>query len=88
MDVAGRPDDWRNPKRRSFFPNFGYCGFCSFLHNFAADRLLAHAKQLLNDDKLTITIISNRLGFDYPQHFVRFFKTHTGKTPSAYRKVS
>lgn len=31
-----------------------------------ADRLLSHAKQLLNDDKLTITIISNRLGFDYP----------------------
>lgn len=53
-----------------------------------ADRLLAHAKQLLNDDKLTITIISSRLGFDYPQHFVRFFKTHTGKTPSAYRKAS
>lgn len=53
-----------------------------------ADRLLSHAKQLLNDDKLTITIISNRLGFDYPQHFVRFFKTHTGKTPSAYRKAS
>ena len=53
-----------------------------------ADRLLSHAKQLLNDDKLTITIISNRLGFDYPQHFVRFFKTHTGKPPSAYRKAS
>ena len=53
-----------------------------------ADRLLAHAKQLLNDDTLTITMISERMGFDYPQHFVRFFKSHTGKTPSAYRKVS
>ena len=52
-----------------------------------ADRLLAHAKQLLNDDTLTITTISERMGFDYPQHFVRFFKSHTGKTPSAYRKV-
>ena len=37
-----------------------------------ADRLLAHAKQLLNDDTLTITTISERMGFDYPQHFVRF----------------
>ena len=53
-----------------------------------ADRLLAHAKQLLNDDTLTIAMISERMGFDYPQHFVRFFKSHTGKTPSAYRKVS
>ena len=50
-----------------------------------SDHLLAHAKQLLNDEALTITIISNRLGFEYPQHFVRFFKSHTGKTPSAYR---
>ena len=53
-----------------------------------ADRLLAHAKQLLNDDTLTITMISERRGVDYPQHFVRFFKSHTGKTPSAFRKVS
>ena len=50
-----------------------------------SDHLLAHAKQLLNDEALTITIISSRLGFEYPQHFVRFFKSHTGKTPSAYR---
>ena len=50
-----------------------------------ADHVLAYAKQLLNDETLTITMISNRLGFEYPQHFVRFFKSHTGKTPSAYR---
>ena len=52
-----------------------------------SDHLLAHAKQLLNDEALTITMISNRLGFEYPQHFVRFFKSHTGKTPSAYRNA-
>ena len=50
-----------------------------------ADHLLAHAKQLLNDDTLTITMISERMGFDYPQHFVRFFKSHTGKTPTQWR---
>ena len=50
-----------------------------------ADHLLAHAQQLLNDEALTITLISQRLGFEYPQHFVRFFKSHTGMTPSAYR---
>ena len=51
-----------------------------------SDHVLAYAKQLLNDEALTITIISERLGFDYPQHFIRFFKSHTGKTPSAFRK--
>ena len=52
-----------------------------------SDHLLAHAKQLLNDEALTVTIISQHLGFEYPQHFVRFFKSHTGKTPSAYRNA-
>ena len=52
-----------------------------------SDHVLAYAKQLLNDEALTITMISSRLGFEYPQHFVRFFKSHTGKTPSAYRNV-
>ena len=52
-----------------------------------ADQVLVYAKQLLNDEALTITMISNRLGFEYPQHFVRFFKSHTGKTPSAYRNA-
>lgn len=51
-----------------------------------SDHLLTHAKQLLNEETLTITMISNRLGFEYPQHFVRFFKSHSGKTPSTYRK--
>ena len=50
-----------------------------------SDHLLAHAQQLLNDEALTITLISQRLGFEYPQHFVRFFKSRTGRTPSAYR---
>ena len=53
-----------------------------------ADRLLAHAKQLLNDDTLAVSKVSERLGFEYPQHFVRFFKMHTGMTPSQYRKAS
>ena len=52
-----------------------------------SDHLLAHAKQLLNDEALTVTMISQHLGFEYPQHFVRFYKSHTGKTPSAYRNA-
>ncbi|MGM9745507.1 MAG: helix-turn-helix domain-containing protein [Paludibacteraceae bacterium] len=50
-----------------------------------ADHLLSHAKQMLNEASLTISTVSDRLGFDYPQHFVRFFKAHTGKTPAQWR---
>ena len=53
-----------------------------------SDRLLSDARQLLVDETLSITQISQRLGFEYPQHFVRFFKAQTGKTPSEYRKTA
>lgn len=52
------------------------------------DRVLAKAKELLQSETITITEVSQRIGFEYPQHFVRFFKAQTGKTPSEYRKVS
>ena len=53
-----------------------------------SEQLLERSKQLLNDDALTVSMISDRLGFNYPQHFVRFFKAHTGQTPTQYRKIS
>ena len=56
--------------------------------NFISDRMLIAAKQLLNDESLSIKAISQQLGFEYPQHFVRFFKTKTGQTPSDYRKIA
>ena len=51
------------------------------------DRVLAKAKELLQSDTITITEVSQRIGFEYPQHFVRFFKSLTGKTPSQWRVV-
>lgn len=56
--------------------------------DFINDRLLRAAKQLLSDDSLSIAQVSHQLGFEYPQHFVRFFKSKTGKTPSEYRKIA
>ena len=52
------------------------------------DRLLSAARQLLVDESLSITQISQLLGFEYPQHFVRFFKAQTGKAPNEYRKTA
>ena len=49
------------------------------------DRILVKAKELLQSDLLTVTQISQRLGFEYPQHFVRFFKALTGKTPTQWK---
>lgn len=53
-----------------------------------ADRLVGAARELLNDLTLSVTQIGDRLGFEYPQHFVRFFKRRTGRTPKEYRAVS
>lgn len=52
------------------------------------ERVLRFAKQLLDDDSSSILHVSQKLGFEYPQHFVRFFKSQTGKTPSEYRKTA
>ena len=49
------------------------------------DRIMSKAKELLSSDTLSVTQISQRLGFEYPQHFVRFFKALTGKTPTQWR---
>lgn len=53
-----------------------------------ADNLVVSAKQLLSDARLSVSQVSQQLGFEYPQHFVRFFKARTGKTPSQFRTVS
>lgn len=53
--------------------------------DFISDHLITAAKQLLSDESLSVAEVATRLGFEYPQHFVRFFKSRTGKTPTAYR---
>ena len=52
-----------------------------------SDRLLAKAKVLLQTESLTVAQVSWSLGFEYPQHFVRFFKSLTGQTPSQWRSA-
>lgn len=53
-----------------------------------ADRLVTSARELLNDMALSVTQVGDMLGFEYPQHFVRFFKRRTGKTPKEYRTIT
>lgn len=50
-----------------------------------AAAMTAEAKALLRHSDLSIGAIGDCLGFDYNNHFNRFFKQHTGLTPLAYR---
>jgi len=43
--------------------------------------------QLLNSDR-SVSEIAYDLGFDYPQHFSKIFKSKTGESPTTYRKLS
>ncbi|MCE6983699.1 helix-turn-helix domain-containing protein, partial [Pseudomonas frederiksbergensis] len=42
--------------------------------------------QLLLDPTQSISQIADHLGFQYPQHFSRFFKKLAGVTPKEYRE--
>lgn len=48
-------------------------------------KMVNHAKNLLLEPSLSTKQIAERLGFQYPQHFIRFFKKQTGTTPRTYR---
>jgi AraC-like DNA-binding protein len=47
--------------------------------------LVEKAKSLLWGTESSISEIAYELGFEYPSHFTKLFKSKTGKSPSAYR---
>lgn len=47
--------------------------------------LIERAKDRIANTRLTMSEIAYELGFQYPQHFGRLFKKHTGITPNEYR---
>jgi len=49
------------------------------------DAVIERSKQLLIETRLPVSEIAYQLGFEYPQHFSRLFKSRTGMTPNAYR---
>lgn len=54
--------------------------------DFIQKRVIELAKEeLLSSDK-TISEVAYQLGFQYTQHFNRYFKRSTGMTPTEYRK--
>lgn len=49
-------------------------------------KIISLAKDRLLGSSQSISEISDALGFQYSQHFNRFFKRSTGQTPSEYRR--
>ena len=55
-------------------------------HDYIQQKILTAAKSLLDTTTMSINDISEELGFAYPNHFTRMFRSKTGMSPIAYRK--
>src|SRR5690554_1295592 len=49
------------------------------------ERLLLEAKRQLTYTNMTVSQVSDSLGFSEPAYFTRFFKRHTGLSPREFR---
>ena len=54
--------------------------------DFIASFIVDKAKSSLHAPTKSVKEVAVDLGFDYPNHFTRFFKDRTGETPSEFRK--
>ena len=54
---------------------------------YIQNKIITVSKEWVSDTDLTISQISYELGFQYSQHFNRFFKKGVGCTPVEYRKM-
>lgn len=46
--------------------------------------IVNEAKNLLRNPELNVSEVAYRLGFEYNSHFTKFFKSKTGKSPTAF----
>jgi AraC-like DNA-binding protein len=51
-------------------------------------KLMDIAKEKILDTSKTVSEIAYEIGFKYPQHFSRLFKSETGYTPNEYRSLN
>lgn len=55
-------------------------------HKYIIDVRIRHAKKLLMDSDMTVSEISEKVGFSSVYHFCRAFKNKTGMTPGEYSR--
>lgn len=54
-------------------------------NDFVEERLLAEAQRMLSETSMPISEICDKLTFQDPTNFTKFFKRFAGKTPTEYR---
>lgn len=54
-----------------------------YIHN----KIIEKAKALLADPSCSVDQVAEQLGFDYSNHFSRFFRRCTGMTPTGFRRT-
>ncbi len=67
---------------RMFKRQFG-CGLLDYVHSVKLDA----SKRLLAGGRLYIKEVADRVGFADEKQFAKWFKRHTGVTPTAYREA-
>jgi AraC family transcriptional regulator len=56
-------------------------------HSRLNERRVAAARHLLSSTNTPLKEISHELGLRHPSHFTKWFRQHTGLSPSAYRQA-
>jgi len=52
------------------------------------DFMIEKAKTQLLNSNIAVSEVAYNLGFEYPQHFSKLFKSKTGFNPTDYRTVN
>ncbi|WP_255578551.1 AraC family transcriptional regulator [Chitinophaga sp. sic0106] len=55
---------------------------------YIQNKIISIAKQSIYQSEKTINEIAFELGFKYPQHFIRLFKSRVGVTPNQYKQMN
>ena len=58
------------------------------VNSWIAEKVIAEAQAILSRSRLSIQEVAFQLGFKEPGHFSRFFKKHTGVSPSYFRQTA
>ena len=55
------------------------------VNNWIAEKVIAESQAILSRSSVTIQAVASQLGFKETGHFSRYFKKHTGISPSVFR---